>query len=188
LKQLGFTTPAGQPALAAMQDFFVNTAFWLARSIHWSWLLDYVLALPLWVEVFDPGGPIERDPWQILRYGTLMRQELARYVRDAITVESIGEALRVEGLVDVLLMRGESRAGRLASYSDDIVASVLGGAALEMIRARSVKSKGLDQMSEARAARDGMITGRRALGGLLRHQSEESAALAAKLLKAGSSY
>jgi hypothetical protein len=187
-KQKGFTTVAGEATLADLQAYYVNTAVWLAKSLHYWWFVDIVLALPWWWELFDPGGPVESDPSKVLQYGALMRQELARYVRDALTVDWIRGALRAEGLGHLVAAREGSaprQADAAAHYRGDIIAAVLGGATLAMMRARRDPANRLDRREAEAAAHSGMLAGLHALGGLVRRYSEQSEALAASLLRAG---
>jgi hypothetical protein len=100
----------------------------------------YVVQLPWWVKLFNPGGPVEGDPEQILQYGTLMRQALARYMNDDMTVDFVRSVIAENGLTGLLpeipWQNRSERSGRVAAYGR-IVEAALGGAAMALMAAHA---------------------------------------------------
>jgi hypothetical protein len=188
-KQLGFQTVGGERVLEGLQRYFCNVGFWLAEQTHWyPAVIYYVSQLAWWRKLIDPGGPVEQQPERILEYGTLMRQALARYISDDMSVDFVRTIMERSGLSGLLPDRpwqGRTANAGLRSYGR-IVEAALGGAAMELMAADARASLHDAQRTEIRKiALEGLHTGLRALGGLLIVEAEAQANRAQQLRRAG---
>jgi hypothetical protein len=167
-KTSGFqnNTQAGNAVLEGMKSYYRNIAFWLARQRHFfPYLFGFIIAQAWWGKVFNPHAPVESKPEQILQYGTLMRQGLARHVSDAMTIDYVRTILVDAGFTGLLPDQPwKQRQESPAPFTNNIVNAALGGAAMELMSviAKSPSSKLSMEQAQAVASK-GMRTAMRAL-------------------------
>jgi hypothetical protein len=168
-----------------MTNYYQNTAFWLARQRHFfPRLFGYNLIQASFRMVFNnPQGPAETKPEQVLQLGALMRQGLARYVNDTMTIDYVRATLAASGLTD-LLPEQPWKPGQThpSNFTGIIVDAAVGGAAIELaaeiIKAQNEKLP--IERAEA-AARKGMLTGMRTLKTFLLETAKKTELFAARL-------
>jgi hypothetical protein len=189
-KTLGFTTPAGLPVLEGLQQYFRNVGWWLAEHRHYFLNLTlYILQLPWWVKLLNPGGPVEEDPLLILEYGKLMRQALARYGNGDLTVEFVRSTLLDTGLEDLIpaeAWRGSAGSPRAGRVSERLVEAALGGAAMTLMQMQAAQPSRTAPLHEIQERMlFGIRTGIRSLGHAIRSEAVDAAALSSRLLEIG---
>jgi hypothetical protein len=189
-KTLGFTTPAGLPVLDGLQQYFRNVGWWLAEHKHYFIkLIFYILQLPWWVKLFNPGGPVEENPLLILEYGKLMRQALARYGNGDLTVEFVRSTLLDTGFEDLIpaeAWRASTQSQRAGRVSERLVEAALGGAAMALMQMRGAEPSRTAPLHEIQARTlSGIRTGLRSLGHAIRSEAADAAALSSRLLEIG---
>jgi hypothetical protein len=166
-----------------MKNYYRNIAYWLARPRRFfPYVFGFMLAQAWWGEMFNPHGPVETDPGQILQFGALMRQGLARHLNDTMTIDYVRVTLADAGLRGLLPNEPWNQRQKSLPHTGAIVNAALGGAAMELMSVIANLQDGELSVEQAQAAASkGMLTGMRALKGLLLENAKKTEEFARKL-------